>query len=723
VSVGVVALVMGLVLIGLGQAQISEQIFSPGPLSSRHSSISQNCNACHAEAHGQPWQWFFSTSGKPISKGCQACHALGKSALSAHSLPVALLEELQHKIVKTSAIKNTGVNSAGLNRKLQCISCHKEHQGKAFRMVRLTNRQCQSCHSQSFTSFSKGHPQFTNYPFNKRVNILFDHTSHFSKHFAKKKATDITCKSCHAPDSSGGGMAIKSFDVSCAKCHTNQIYGKGAINKGIVFFGLPTLDVETLEDQGIGIGQWPADTDGEIPPMMRLMLSKDSEIAAILDEFSEADLELDDLSDEDMETLEKVGKVIWGIKKLLWHLISNGLGEFNDVIGRLDDSAIDSTQLSGLSGSLPVEILRAANKDWFGAALESELEKHAEGDNPPTLTDSDELEEIEDEAWMKAGGWYRSNGDFTIRYRPRGHGDMFIKSWVNLAAKTAVKSPVASELLENLTDRKNSPGMCMKCHSIEKVAVSSAEKSYRVHWQGRLEKSDKQSFNLFNHSSHLNLIKDKGCITCHSMNEDADFKLAYTGFDARKFESNFHPIKKSACIQCHQSGRVSESCTTCHKYHIGDFFTSGARMKEIRTELTASSPPVPLETSAPANAADRADISPEANQAEKTAQPMATVEAVAQTQPEETGAQPKGIEMQPEKTEVHETEPIAEVKLTVAVRIGNIRNAPDKSGKVLYRLSQGDVVTKLAEQNEWFQVRLNNGTVAWAHQSIFATLE
>lgn len=59
------------------------------------------------------------------------------------------------------------------------------------------------------------------------------------------------------------------------------------------------------------------------------------------------------------------------------------------------------------------------------------------------------------------------------------------------------------------------------------------------------------------------------------------------------------------------------------------------------------------------------------------------------------------------------------VRLTVTARVGNIRNKPDKSGKVLFRLARGAVVTKLGEQKGWFKVRLRNGTVAWAHRSIF----
>jgi len=613
VSVVFVALVLSLLFIGLGGSQVSEDILSPGPLSSRHSSISQNCSACHAQAHGQPWQWFFSKPEKSITDSCQSCHTMGDDALKPHSLSLAALAGIQQKSPNKSAEKKAAMNAALVSSKTQCISCHKEHRGESFEMTKLSNSQCQSCHTQAFTSFSNGHPEFTNYPFNQRVNILFDHTSHFSKHFAKKKATNLSCNSCHSPDTSSGKMAIKAFDVSCAGCHSDQIYGKSAINKGIIFFVLPTLDVETLRENDIQIGSWPADTDGEISPMMRLMLSKDKHIASLLDAFESDDLELDDLSDADGEVLAQVAELVWGIKALLANLIGHGLGEFRDVVRALDGRELASRDLAELSGSLPVEVLRAASRDWFGREFMHEMALHQQpGSGNETVeiadaaaaavqgegaeialeeieieeteTEEIEIEEIEDETWMQVGGWYRSNGDFTIRYRPRGHADAFIKSWVNISAKNAKQSPLANDVLADMADRKDSPGLCMKCHSIEQL-TDDDKSFYQVHWQGKAKQADQQSFNRFEHSSHLNLIKDKGCMTCHAMNDEADFKLAYGGFDATKFESNFQPIKKATCIQCHQSGRVNESCTTCHKYHIGDFFTSETRMKDIHTQV------------------------------------------------------------------------------------------------------------------------------------------
>jgi len=58
-------------------------------------------------------------------------------------------------------------------------------------------------------------------------------------------------------------------------------------------------------------------------------------------------------------------------------------------------------------------------------------------------------------------------------------------------------------------------------------------------------------------------------------------------------------------------------------------------------------------------------------------------------------------------------------KLTVAVRVGNIRSAPNTSAKIVFKLLKGAVVNQLSREGDWYQVRLKNGTIAWAHYSIF----
>ena len=59
------------------------------------------------------------------------------------------------------------------------------------------------------------------------------------------------------------------------------------------------------------------------------------------------------------------------------------------------------------------------------------------------------------------------------------------------------------------------------------------------------------------------------------------------------------------------------------------------------------------------------------------------------------------------------------IQHTVTANIGNIRIAPGSSADVMIRLKQGAVVTQLKREGEWLQVRLGDGRVAWAHESIF----
>ncbi len=58
-------------------------------------------------------------------------------------------------------------------------------------------------------------------------------------------------------------------------------------------------------------------------------------------------------------------------------------------------------------------------------------------------------------------------------------------------------------------------------------------------------------------------------------------------------------------------------------------------------------------------------------------------------------------------------------QLVVSVNVGNIRSRPNTSGRIVAKLRRGAAVARLAEQGDWYQVKLADGTVAWAHNSIF----
>ncbi len=66
--------------------------------------------------------------------------------------------------------------------------------------------------------------------------------------------------------------------------------------------------------------------------------------------------------------------------------------------------------------------------------------------------------------------------------------------------------------------------------------------------------------------------------------------------------------------------------------------------------------------------------------------------------------------------------PVAVVgqKLKVTAHVGNARDAPNNKGKRVARVKVGDVVVKMNEQLGWYQVKLQNGTVAWIYNTVFA---
>ena len=58
--------------------------------------------------------------------------------------------------------------------------------------------------------------------------------------------------------------------------------------------------------------------------------------------------------------------------------------------------------------------------------------------------------------------------------------------------------------------------------------------------------------------------------------------------------------------------------------------------------------------------------------------------------------------------------------VTVTAHVGNVRNAPDNSGERISRVKKGEVVSKLGEEQGWFRVKLDNGKIGWIYSSVFA---
>ena len=47
----------------------------------------------------------------------------------------------------------------------------------------------------------------------------------------------------------------------------------------------------------------------------------------------------------------------------------------------------------------------------------------------------------------------------------------------------------------------------------------------------------------------------------------------YGKFDPSQFSSNFGPIKRAVCTECHVQASAGENCLLCHNYHVNEVST------------------------------------------------------------------------------------------------------------------------------------------------------
>ena len=326
ISLCAFALAVGVGFIMLG-ARGRRDVASPGDLSAQHRQLAQRCQDCHIAGDGNLSDWIHvAMDGEAARQQSQLClnchHELGEHAMQPHGSSTETLEDL------TSASKSapedgssemlvnvakrifgsptdTHGSQTETHVQLGCATCHKEHHGDRS-LTDLTNRQCQVCHASSFQSFAVGHPEFDNYVYKRRSRIYFDHVSHYGQHFVEPVTHDLSegqarktqsatpaadtllpdrtaaeskshsCSSCHVADTSGRYMLVRDFRQSCASCHQDQI--EDDTMPGVAVLALPALDLQTLRDKQVDIGEWPesypqhVQASGRFTPVSKLLM-------------------------------------------------------------------------------------------------------------------------------------------------------------------------------------------------------------------------------------------------------------------------------------------------------------------------------------------------------------------------------------------------------------------------------------------------------------------
>jgi hypothetical protein len=634
-----IAVTTGALLILLG-GNFFQRWIDPGELTSVHATSAAKCSDCHSlDGAAHPTLAAFASSrqrGLKDSALCLKCHTLGDNPLNPHGVASSTLASIQKKLPNDSGGKplflrvSHAINPAKApSGELTCVTCHQEHHGRDFDLKRLSNTQCQTCHSVQFASLQKGHPDFVRYPYRGRTRIFFDHASHLGDHFtAMKEKAPGTCQDCHVPGPGGRFMQVKNFNVTCAACHGAQIQGEGMGVKGVAFFTVPGIDTETLAAKGISIGEWPKFADAKMTPFMQLLLSRQPATRDAMQKLGSVDLL--DLRQATPEQLAAAEQIAWGVKTLLFNLVVEGQSYLLE-------------QLKGDISSAGLEVpaaLLAAQADWMPHLL-TDVANYQKGIKPPVpaatkprpanavprekpaarddsilggdtgnddLTAAaaaptpspsaskgdDDLSELVGEQptvaasatpaaaasvapktaeeWVAAGGWYRPSDSLTLYYRPSGHADPFLLAWLTGTAQLEGKSaaPGAPDVFRQLADPQT-PGVCMKCHTVDESGGATV-----VNWRPAQFQPENQPFTTFSHTTHFSLFGNTGCETCHSLNSKSEYAKYFSGEtealarrDPTRFQSNFNPLSKTLCIQCHRPQKVGDQCLLCHRYHIG----------------------------------------------------------------------------------------------------------------------------------------------------------
>lgn len=223
-----------------------------------------------------------------------------------------------------------------------------------------------------------------------------------------------------------------------------------------------------------------------------------------------------------------------------------------------------AAQPEGAVGKTDAATAKPVSADVAATAGANTPEPQARAAAPVISIKSD----VDPESWAAYGGWYRQ--DYAIFYRPTGHKDKFIYSWLFLTGPQAPKghkSPAAA-VFDYLTS-KDAQGSCTKCHSVDDIQG----KGRVVNFSSPSVERKQGRFTNFIHEPHFGVVGDRGCLTCHSLEKGRPYLEGYTQGNPESFVSNFGVVNKDLCQTCHTGSKARQDCLTCHKYHVNGVTT------------------------------------------------------------------------------------------------------------------------------------------------------
>ncbi len=557
-----------------------QSLVSPGAVTSAHAAVETNCAACHVA--GETHSGLLSNAvlaHDPLadSEKCLQCHQdIGASPWSPHSIDGQVLAELTADAAASSSSSLVSrtltafIRSGPSKQKpLSCSTCHQEHHGRSFDLAKLSDQQCQTCHKSQFDDFAHGHPEFEHFPHETRPNIYFDHARHIKAYFAANdlpsqipnKKTLSACCSCHKQDPAGGMMLTADFQHTCASCHESQIIDLPF--PGVPFFAVTQVtDRPETEPGEIPIyGHWPVTESSprEMPPVMSLLLNGDASSTG---------------------SPGITPELIWRCKELLLNVRNDG------EIALIEQLPEAHSLLHGPLAELG-PLLIAVSTSWF-PGLRDEMAAHMSNQPLSKLPDVAPPESL---AMPPVRGWYISDGDRTIRYRPVAHADPVLRRLLDYLVPLVGHDAAPQELHELFAALANpsgsgeigrsgllATGRCLSCHTTS----TDDHGILRVNWNTK-QPRDHVAFTKFRHEPHTQIDGANSCQTCHQILNDHQgtdfFRPEYFKRDdlghwqpqqetACPLSSGLSAIGRSHCASCHNESTASHSCLECHNYHV-----------------------------------------------------------------------------------------------------------------------------------------------------------
>ncbi len=588
-AVWCVTATLGLGLVMLGSDWRNE-FLAPGGLTEQHAQLlhdsdSSRCAECHGAASLGLAGWTAAAMtpsraiGKPQSQLCLECHDKSlppDNAMAAHGMPRGQLTALTLEAQQRLNVPAASADSP--DSEIACSTCHREHHGANFDLTAMSNKQCSTCHQDAFVDFAAAHPPFDGWPFRRRTRIAFDHVAHQAKYFPDSDAGAFDCRICHEDGGRTGIVRVNGFEKSCGSCHEKKI--DQSMAQGLKMLALPMLDIQALRAGGFSIGDWPTNAsgsfDGTIAPLTRLLLGSDRRAWSALEQFGPA-FDFLDVDPENVDDLEAVCDIAWGIKQLVFDLTTDSRRLFRQRVERSLRIQISEEQAESLSAQLSPALISGLQRKWLPSLMKEVPAYRRKMGLPTDGFEGDvSLGEVSvgnlpaSSRLGSAGGiWERDDETFELTMKPQKHASAFMHSWLELLARNTkqVLPETSWPLLEEVT-RLTGLGQCISCHSVDQQGDQRV-----VNWMsspsfasgGRVGVA---SLTKFAHEPHLLQPGFESCTACHALDPSQKVMENFVGFDPQCSGSNFTPMTQQDCARCHHPEGAGDSCLKCHDYHV-----------------------------------------------------------------------------------------------------------------------------------------------------------